>query len=261
MAKIIEIAGPAGVGKTTILNSLLKSWQENFPWIHNQKLFPYQKIDFLNLTSLASNLPNLIKNGKTSLDHRLLYDVGRNFITENGAYVDAYWNSLHINYSRDLNGFDGRFDSAAKFYSKIQKYQFIKEHQTTKYVLFDEGLVHDLGGRVPIHQNSLQKSFEDIHTLLPFMPLPAMLILIDTDIDIILKRLNARTKVLQMHKEKSEKELLELTQIVKSRFGYIKNQLLEKNIPVLLIDANENVESNTIKINQFLKQISAHQPA
>lgn len=261
MAKIIEIAGPAGAGKSTILKGLTQSWKENTNWIVNERLFPHQKLEPLKISSIAQNLPYLIKNGKTNLDNRALYEAGKRFILQNSAYIDAYWQNLHTNYNRDLEGFDNRFDSVAKFYSKIQKYQYIKEHSTNKYVLFDEGLLHDLAGRVPVKNKILQDDNNDIEQLIQVMPLPSMLIYIDTDVDTLLERITNRKKVINVHRKKTDDEIRSFTNKVKARMAFAKDLLQEKGVPVLSIDAKEAVSNNIKIITQYISQLKEMQPA
>lgn len=254
MGKIIEITGPAGVGKTTILNALDKKWKENADWILKQKLFPRQKMNPLNISNLALNLPYLLKFGKTNLDNAALTKAGRQFVLQNGAYLDAYWNSLNTSYCRDINGYDSRFDSSVKFYSTIQKYQYVKDHSSNKYVLFDEGLVHHLAGRVPVKDNTLQDDNNGLQQLAQVMPLPAVLIYIDADVEVILERIACRKKVISMHKQDTE-EVKAFIQKVKARMTCVKDILAEKGIPVLNIDSKEAISSNVKKICDFIGQL------
>ena len=255
MAKIIEIAGPAGVGKTTILNNLDQIWKENDSWILKQKLFPRQKIDPLKVSSIAQNLPYLIKFGKTNLDSNALLQAGKRFIMENSAFLDVYWHNLDTRYCRDLNGYDSRFDSTAKFYSNIQKYQYVKDHSVNKYVLFDEGLVHHLAGRVPVILNKLQDDFSDIEEVISVMPVPQVLILVDTDADIIASRIAQRKKTIHVHRQKSAAEIIEFTVKVQSRMYFVKDLLEAKGVSVLCLDSREPVKVNTQKIAQFINQL------
>lgn len=255
MSKIIEITGPAGVGKTTILNNLGQVWKETDNWILKQKLFPRQKIDPLNVSSLAQNLPYLIKFGKTNLDNTALLNAGKRFIMQNSAYLDVYWHSLDTCYCRDLNGFDSRFDSAAKFYGNLQKYQYVKDHSINKYVLFDEGLVHHLAGRVPVVQNKLQDDFSDIHDVVDVMPLPEVLILIDADADIIVERIAQRKKTIHVHKQKSTEEIVDFTLKVQRRMYFVKDLLQAKGVSILCLDSKEPVVYNTQKIARFINEM------
>lgn len=255
MANIIELAGPPGAGKSTILNGISKIWNRNTNWVINDKLFPHQKINLLNITSVTKNFPYIIKNGKTLLDYNKLYSAGRRFVMQNTSYIDAYWKNLNNNYSRDLSGYDARFDSVNKFHSKIQKYQFVREHEIDKNVLFDEGLIHDLAGRVPIKDNQLLSSMNDIVAMIELMPLPTGLILIDTDIDIILDRLINRNKVLQMHKGRSKQELEDLICMVKERMHYAKECVIKRGVLVLNVDSKLDVQTNVKNIEQFISSI------
>ena len=255
MSKIIEITGPAGVGKTTILNNLGQIWKESDNWILKQRLFPRQKIHPLNVSSLAQNLPYLIKFGKTNLDNTALLNAGRRFIMQNSAYLDVYWHNLDTCYCRDLNGFDSRFDSAAKFYSNLQKYQYVKDHSINKYVLFDEGLVHHLAGRVPVIENKLQNDFSDINDVIEVMPLPEVLILIDTDADIIASRIANRKKTIHVHKQKSTDEIVAFTLMVQQRMYFVKDLLQAKGVSILCLDSREPVNYNAQKITRFINEM------
>lgn len=255
MAKIIEVTGPAGVGKTTILNNLGHIWKESDNWVLKQKLFPRQKIYPFKVSSIAQNLPYLIKFGKTNLDSTALLNAGKRFIMQNSAYLDVYWHNLDTCYCCDLNGFDSRFDSTAKFYSNLQKYQYVKDHSINKYVLFDEGLVHHLAGRVPVVQQKLQDDFSDIYDVVEAMPLPEVLILIDTDADIIASRIAQRKKTIGVHKQKSTGEIVEFTLKVQRRMYFVKDLLQAKGVTILCLDSNNPVNYNTQKIAQFINEL------
>lgn len=255
MAKIIEITGPAGAGKTTILKSLFSSRDESCNCLFHKSLYPRQKINFLDLSSLVNNLPYFIKFRKTHLDNKVLTEAGTRFVKQNQPYINVLWENLVQNQKLDTGGVDNRFFKAALFWDLIQKYQYIKELNVGKYVMCDEGLIHFLPIYGSVENKNMEDDLTDLNGLLQVMPLPDAFIFIDTDVEIIAQRAQQRKKLAGVHKHKNEEEIRKVTEKVKETMGYVKDILASLGVPVLVLDSRHEVEKNRLLINNFVNNL------
>lgn len=258
MARIIEISGPPGTGKTTILKAMSQAWKKGTNWVPYQFLLPRQKMQYNSMSNIVENLPYLIKFGKTNLDNIALYDAGKKFVKLYPDYNDAFWINLLMKQARNENGLDIRFYKSNVFLKIIEKYQYIKDVNSNQYALFDEGLIHHLPF-VGYSTISTKEIEQEISNLINVMPLPTAYIYMDTDVNIIMDRLSKRGKTAPIHKRKTPQEVLALTEDIKIKMHFAMEVIRAKGVPVLCIDTKNEIKDSVSQIDNFVNLLAAQE--
>lgn len=251
MAKIIELSGCNGVGKSTLYNELKNNWQKNKKWTPSHYLLPKRKIEINNLQSfIISCGKKFINNNNNNLDYILLKKAEERFVIKNKDFIDKFYEVIINNLKESYNGVDVRFESVNFFYFIISKIQCLIEDKKDIIAIVDEGIIHQLG-RI-IYKNPEKINIEaEIYELMDTAPLPDALIYVFADIQTISSRLMKRNHITTIHKNLDMKGLDFVTKQSLERRMYINSYLIEKGIPICNIDASHSIKYNTKKIIEF----------
>ncbi len=249
MAKIVELFGPPGAGKTTISDEVEAKWDKKFSWIPASKLYPplrktpldpIVKYDFINW---------LLK--KSNIDYTAIHNAEKSFIAAHPKLMDAYWKNICYNQKCGANGIDIRFEKASFLKKRIQKVQFLNDNSHNKVCLVDEGIVHMIPGAI-YKSETLAEEQSEISFIIKMCPLPGAIIHIDTDTKEIANRLYQRNKVNPMHRNLNLNELELITELSRERRKIIIKILEDMGMPMLKIDSAMNTSENADKIIAFL---------
>ncbi len=250
--KIIEIVGPPGVGKSTIYQSLCKTWKPGSPWVYPDVLLTAKPGFFSFRKWLVYNLSLLL--GK-KLIKTVPVDYGVRFAGQQQGLAKFCWEYLaEIQFyeDRDINK---RFRSTYFLFRTFCMYQAILEKAPAKPCMIEEGF--------------LQKSFfvrdkeaddqlinELLNNYLQLIPLPYAIIYMDTpDSKEIVKRLRGRSKTIVSHYGIDDTAL----QRDVERWRHAQQKVLEilKKAGVLIVQINgmAPVKENVTIIKKLLKEI------
>jgi adenylate kinase family enzyme len=250
--KIIEIIGPPGVGKSTIYQSLCKSWKPGSPWVYPDVLLTTRPGFFSFRKWLVYKLSMLL--GK-KLIKTIPVDYGVRFAGQQQELAKFCWEYLaEIQFyeDRDINK---RFRSTYFLFRTFCMYQVILEKAPAKPCIIQEGF--------------LQKSFfirdkeeddqlinELLNNYLQLIPLPYAIIYMDTpDSKEIVKRLRGRSKIIVSHYGIDDTAL----QRDVEKWRHAQQKILEilKKAGVLIVQINgmAPVKENVAIIKKLLKEI------
>ncbi|MEO6220888.1 MAG: hypothetical protein ABIO81_10700 [Ginsengibacter sp.] len=249
MAKIVELFGPPGVGKTTICKEVEAKWESEYKWIPASNLFPPQKKTAISPKINIAFINKLLR--QSNIDYDAIHEVERNFIASHPKLMDAFWKNICYNQKRGFNGIDIRFEKSNFLRKRIQKIQFVSENKTSKICLVDEGITQMIPGAIYKSKNSAEEQ-KEIYSIIGMCPLPVAIINIDTDTKEIANRLYQRNKVNPMHKNLTLSELESITELSRERRKIITKILEEAGMPMLKIDSRMNSADNALKIISFL---------
>jgi len=254
MAKIVEFYGSPGVGKSTIYEELKRKWSKDSNWIPSHHLFTKKKIKFESLSKFLSDVANIIKNG--NIDDVAMKDAGDRFVAQYAEFIDAFWNNIIFKQKKSYNGLDLRFERAKYFYITIQRIQFLRESNSKKIALVDEGLIHRISRGLYKSENLIEE-IDEIKHLLQIMPLPDALIYVETDVQENAKRLAHRKKVISMHKSLSITEIENIIPETQERMENVTKILEKKGITILRVDAKLHISTNVTKIISFVEGLKS----
>jgi dephospho-CoA kinase len=253
MAKIIEFFGPPGVGKSTIFKEIELRRKKNFKWI-TSKYWSQATFDQNRYFSF-----NFYKGliTKSSVDAIKLTDAGNRFIIQYPEFMDACWQNIINKHKVSYNKLDIRFQKAIYLQKQIQKIQVLRENDSAKVCLLDEGVVHLIPNALYKSSNLLEE-YEEIRLLIKVIPLPEAIISIDTDAKEIAQRLSKRSKVISMYRNLDVFELEILSEIDRERRSMILNILENQAMPILKIDSSLDVATNAKKVISFMDDKFMH---
>ncbi|WPP52906.1 AAA family ATPase [Catalinimonas niigatensis] len=279
MAKIVEICGSPGVGKSTIFSEIICRWERNNKWTVATNLNPQgpeSSYDFIkkivkevrkgkisvgsksrkreSMYEFVRRIYREIKKGKNYVDEVVLKKAGDRFVAQYPRYVDACWNNIFYRQKKSSNGLDLRFEKTEFIYRVIKKIQVSRERKADKVVILDEGLVNMIDRGLYKSTNS-EDEREEIYKLLEEMPVPDALVYIEIDLQENVNRILHRSDMRDMHRGLCVDELINVTQKCRERILTSIQYLESKGIPVLYLNSNDTIQENADKIIAFAESI------
>jgi adenylate kinase family enzyme len=250
--KIIEIIGPPGVGKSTIYQSLCKSWKPGSPWVHPDVLLTAKPGFFSFRKRLVYNLSLLL--GK-KLTKTIPVEFGLRFAGQQQELAKFCWEYLaEIQFyeDRDINK---RFRSTYFLFRTFCMYQVILEKAPAKPCIIQEGFLQK-SFFVRDKEEDDQLINELLNNYLQLIPLPYAIIYMDTpDSKEIVKRLRGRSKIIVSHYGIDDTAL----QRDVEKWRHAQQKVLEilKKAGVLIVQINgmAPVKENVAIIKKLLKEI------
>jgi shikimate kinase len=248
MAKIIELCGSPGVGKSTIYQKVVARWKKGNTWVPGHRLYPAVSFKDKELKSLITAIAKKLYG---SPDNMKMRAAARRFVVQQPALVNRYWSHIQMLEAQSFNGTDQRFEKAIYLYSLFQQMQVCLESKSEKWAFIDEGLINSIGNAL-CQIDDVDVSHE-IMEVLSCMPLPDAIVYVHLDHENNYERLVRRTKHLPSLASLNEAQMKEaILQLTRPRQKAVQ-LLSEKGIPVLSIDASNSVGDNVSKIISFLE--------
>jgi hypothetical protein len=253
MAKIIELLGIPGVGKSSIYSALSSSWNKDMNWVPADLLLPKQKITFRSPKDFLLSFSKRI--GK-DINLSLLKEAGFRFVAQYPEYMNGSWDAIHRKHISREDGPDVRLKEATRLKKSTEYIQYISENESLKYAILDiGGLVQRLDFTWFTSKDIVEDQREIVH-LLNFMPLPEGVIYIYVDQKINVERLLNRGRTLAVHRNLTGKELEEFCKKYQQRWAFVCDKLEEKNVPLLKIRAQIPIPEIKDRINEFVEKLS-----
>lgn len=254
MAKIVELMGSAGVGKTTIYQQMSAEWNKNYHWIPSEFLFPKEKLVLENYSRFILNVLRLLMGKRGPVDTTAMEEAGARFIGLYPEYIDRCWNHINCIHKKNVNGFDLRFQKIAYLYKLIQKVQILRERESNQIAVVDEGLVQLITSSL-CKKATLIETKEEIEDFLEIMPIPDGIVSIETDLEENTKRLLQRKKVISMHRSLVQSQLETVIGVDHKRRAAINSILETRGVPFLRINSSDKVATNVSKIISFVENL------
>lgn len=251
MAKYIEFVGVPGVGKSTTYEFLKRKYVENSNWIPYEELCksknePRKGIKEIVISYLITKIkPNALS--KISHDRVFLNKA----IENNPELIELFWKS--ISKVENINGEELRFYGVNYIRSILEKIERVKEKNSPKYGIVDEGLIHNLKYFItPIPD---QEFTVQVSNILRLIYLPQAVIYFTGDPEIIVKRTLERGNLRIRDKSLTHQELINSKrETLKEKEVYLE-VVRSKNIPILSLDAKDSVEVKSSSIISFLNEL------
>ena len=250
--KIIEIIGPPGVGKSTIYQSLCKTWKPGSQWVYPDVVLTAKPGFFSLKKRLVYNLSLLL--GK-KLTKTIPVDYGVRFAGQQQDLANFCWK-----YIADIQFFDNRdinkrFRSAYFLFRTFCTYQAILEKAPAKPCIIQEGFLQK-SFFIRDKEEDDQMIDELLNNYLRLIPLPHTIIYMDTpDSKEIVKRLRGRSKTIVSHYGKDDTAL----QRDVEKWRHAQNNMLEKlksaGVLIVRINGMAPVKENVYFIKELLKKI------
>lgn len=251
-AKIIEIIGPPGIGKSTIYKSLCKIWKPGSQWVYPDVLMAVPPPLSSIREWLAYNL-RLLMNKK--LTKSIPVDYGLRFDGQQQKLAEFCWK--HLSSETQLNGgqeFNKRFRSAYFLFATFCMYQAIFEKAPVKPCIIEEGFLQK-SFFIRTDEEDDQLANDLLNNYLHLVPLPYAIIYIDTPDTIeIVKRLRARKKIIVSHIDKDDEALQRDIEKWQQTQHVVLEKLKSAGVLILRINGKQPVKENVTAIIELLKK-------
>lgn len=238
---VVEIIGPPGVGKSSIVNSLRNRQKKNSSWVLDRDLLPpltmIQRLTRVARRRFGLPLPNLLAS------------ANRRFVEQNQQFVCHLWEALNAARPTENGDLDLRFYIVSMLYSKFAKIQLLRESSRDRTVLIDEGLCKQLSFLANRRANNAT-----LQSLILDPVMPSCFVWIDGPGELIADRVLRRKKLARAHRGLSRAEIVEYSERTRAGWRSFSLLLQEFGKQVFRIDATEDEEVNARIIEDLLER-------
>lgn len=251
MAKYVEFIGVPGVGKTTTYNFLRTQWTKSAKWILYEELCKSKNTNGKGLRGLIKFYIKRMIEPSLALQIAHNGEVLERSFKSNPELLELFWQTIPRNedgYGKDLRSYGVNYTMAM-----LEKIQNVKEENSDKFCLVDEGLTHNINYFVT-HASEISME-QQVSKVLDLVELPNAAVFFNGDIKTVIARTASRGNLRPRDKGLSQQEL------IKSRIKSIKEKgiyveaLRLRNIPVLYLKADESVQAKSTKIISFINNL------
>jgi deoxyadenosine/deoxycytidine kinase len=249
MAKIIEMIGAPGVGKTTLINALEKKWSKDKKWIPQNKYVVNQNITpFFSVQNLLYYYRLLLNKG--GIDSNLIDWNGYEFAKNNPEFLDLCWTLLSQNKKSDYKNVDDRFRNAKYLFTVFGKYQFLSNLNDERVFVNDEFLLHRM---TQITRPLLNE--KEIRDFVRFVPKPNGLIVFNAPVNIILDRIQTRNRKIVKFHGLSDNEISTIVSDEVKKINTMVCMLKELKVSILEVDTTNQINHNVELLMDFIESI------
>ena len=231
--KYIEVVGPSGVGKSTVLKCMEKQWSQQKPWVLD---IEYEK------SGPWSNVYNF----------KSFQDLDR-YVSQHDDFIEVLTKNLKKIMIDDEDVFDG-----VQFYIRIKDLDYIFRKlnaanifmDKSKMLIIDEGFVK--------HARILeQRSSINHDEVLAHPSMPAAYIFMFANENVIIDRLIKREKQTYQHRKMTHNQIKQKT--AKNIINAEKRlkTISDNGYPVLRLDTQAKPEQNAKNITDFIQGLKS----
>jgi len=251
MAKIVELLGPSGVGKSSLYLELQNRWHETDNWAtYHDFIYPRKKGSAATFLLKVKSLWAKIHNSDYFWNEGILKNSQRNFAELHPEFMSILMDLIQEHTKKGYNGEDKRFLVTFFTLKSIGRLQSALDRENdSRTCLIDEALLSRI-----MHLNSPTFSNNDLEKYLQSMPLPDGLIYLNAPSEVVLSRLQKRNKKATIHEGLSNKKISEYTQNTQALMEKVITHLLKQNIPILRLDARKTTRKIAEEAISFLSE-------
>jgi energy-coupling factor transporter ATP-binding protein EcfA2 len=249
----VEIIGPPGSGKTTIIKELALLWRPSFNWdvVSPDGVKKHRSIRFRNFVKRVAFklIPRkIIPPVYSNSERNLLYLYAQ----KNKKFFDFYWETVKNNHHDSFLAMDA-FRWLSQTTEVVSRINNSKKMGVT---CLDEGFIHRFINLYPAchHSSNSDCNHKEIKEFLKFAPKPKGVVLIETPTEVIKQRYLSRHWTLSLYHDQNsvfnpdflaaeEQRTILLTEILRNEY-----QTLILKLPGL-----DNPKKNALKIKLFLE--------
>lgn len=233
MARIVEIVGPSGIGKSYLYNQLRDEWNEKDKWAvyHDFRYERKSRHSFSRPEIIYEYLYNLINRVKyisyKNTGGEQLYHM-KKFHEDHMQFVNHTLDIIN-RCCREFYKKDNRYLATLYFYKSVEELQAILELNHDKRIcLFDEGLLSRI-----MHLSSESLTDQDMDEYLKYMPVPDGIILLKSDSRRIRENIKKRRRVATIHQGLNDQQLQKYTEKTQYHMEYAARYFREKGVKVM----------------------------
>lgn len=253
MSKIVEFLGPSGVGKSTTYNELVNLWEENDIWLPMEKgYFGIQMPKITWKTKFKKNLLRIPYPSPWKVDISYCEETLQDYIESNKDLLDLFWDALKTQKIHQKKNYDTRFKSVELIKSKILKTALIQKSDNNKFVVLEDGLLHNIGF---FSKDGLTNTDDAFFELVLNIYLPDAIVYFEIEEKYLLNRIIKRKQKTFLEKGLSDNDLKYKIKNDLS-FNAKKIDALKKiKVPHLVLNSNLPPKVKANQIKDFLQNL------
>jgi thymidylate kinase len=251
MAKIVELLGPSGVGKSSLYLELQNQWSEDDSWaVYHDLVYRRKGKDLVSLILKIKSLWSKVSCSDYFWNDGNLKDSQRQFADSHPEFMSVLMDLIQNHTKEGFNGEDKRFLVTFFSLKSIGRLQeVLKREDDKRTCLIDEALLSRI-----MHLNSPTFTQDHIEDYMSAMPLPDGLIYLNAPADLVLERVHKRVKTSTIHEGLSDHAIREYTENTQQLMESVIHFLNKKKIPVLRLDAKKSLKELSDRTIHFLEE-------
>lgn len=247
-SNIIELMGPPGVGKSTLYHEVCKKWSPDSNWIYFDMLMASPTPSIRNFSNwLAYRYKKY--TGKR-LHGTLSLDYGLTFVKEHKELANFCWQLFTEDPIR--HPIEQRYRNIYLLFDHFSGYQAIASRQYSKPCLVEEGLFQ----KSFLVYDDKQRMAAILDEYCELVPLPKAVVAIYTDdVDLIVKQIKHRKKIIASHQNKDHEGLMNDTKKWLLFTQLVLEKLQSKGVHTICIDGSKSLQEKAIDLQSVLKSL------
>lgn len=253
MAKIVELLGPSGVGKSSLYIDLQNRWRETDDWaVYHDLVYRRKKSDAITLALKVKSLWTKTHNSDYFWNDGHLKDSQRKFAERCPEFMSVLMDLIQEHTKEGYNGEDKRFLATFFTLKSMGRLQAVYEKENDNRIcLIDEALISRI-----MHLNSPSFTLSSLKTYLAAMPLPDGLVYLNAPAEVVLNRIRKRKKLSTIHQGLSDGEMQLYTENTQKLMEEVIDFLKQKKISVLQLDATQTLNHLSDRTIHFLEGLN-----
>lgn len=254
MAKIIELLGLPGVGKSTLYGALKATHTIGDSWVPAEVLYP-------RLRSHGASFRGLLKSvlrRDRPLDQVALREAGSRFAAQNQDFIRVFAAEMYKKSFEYQNCLEYLRKRSGGFNTTLQLAQTLREDSDNRYAILDEGILMYLVGLLMDGKGSGLLSednatYQWLKDALDIAPLPEGIIFVDADADIVGQRAFEREKKILNYRGFTQKDIaVASSRLQKNIHGFLDLLRSKEDLFVIDIDGRRDISGNVEELKEAL---------
>ncbi|TVQ64917.1 MAG: hypothetical protein EA360_11235 [Balneolaceae bacterium] len=260
--KIVELLGPSGIGKSALYHELRKRWKPNEKWVSfddifaTPKQFPgtYVRTVFRPLKKAWEEPYDYSRSLKNYNIWDQLDGYSNPFLFgEYGDFFHTVMDLVERHCRVGYSGEDKRFQTFFMIMWSVGQLNTVLELEgDDRLFLMKDGEM--LLSRI-MHLNSPSFDEDALFAYLKVVPKPEALIRLVAPADQVVKRIKKRGRVASLHLGMDDETIYKYTSNTLEMLAKACEELKEKGVPVLEVDAEKEIKENAQHIIEFFEEV------
>lgn len=261
MAKIVEIIGASGAGKSSIYQQLREHWNERYNWVtydelgrsEKQKLQQYLKRAARVITDELPFGKKSVNKTQANAEWKFINHDNRIFLADDyDTFKQVIMDLVEEHTVKWYDGSDKRFITIYMIMwsiAHIDRIQSAKDDNRYCVLKQGEGFISRI-----MHLNSPSFDETALHKYLEHLIFPDQLIFLDAPVNEILKRIKNRDRIATLHKDMSDDQIRKYTSKTIKYLKIAMKEAEKRGVDVYTVKSSKILKETTSEIIDIISQ-------